>query len=96
MVAAIRNLGRPGIASTSIAAVDLALWDLKAQLADQPLHRLLGAARDAVPVYGSGGFTSLSDDELRAQLGGWVHDQHIPRVKMKIATAGGDRRTQRP
>ena len=55
---AIRNLGRPGICSMAIAAVDVALWDLKAKLLDLPLVVLLGATRDSVDVYGSGGFTS--------------------------------------
>ena len=45
MVAAIRNLGRPGIASMAIAAVDTALWDLKAKLLELPLAALLGRAR---------------------------------------------------
>jgi L-alanine-DL-glutamate epimerase-like enolase superfamily enzyme len=89
MVAAIRNLGRPGIASAAIAAVDIALWDLEARLAGEPLCRHLGAARAEVPIYGSGGFTSLPDDELCAQLAGWVHEQGIPRVKMKTATDHG-------
>jgi L-alanine-DL-glutamate epimerase-like enolase superfamily enzyme len=40
-----------------------------------------------VPIYGSGGFTSLSNDQLADQLGGWVHGQGIPRVKMKIGRA---------
>ncbi len=57
MVGAIRNLGRPGIASTAIAAVDLTLWDLKARLLRLPLCKLPGMAHDLVPVYGSGGFT---------------------------------------
>ncbi len=83
MLAAIRNLGRPGIASMAISAVDAALWDLKAKLLDVALVTLLGAVRDAAPVYGSGGFTSYSDEQLRDQLGGWVA-QGIPRVKMKI------------
>ncbi len=83
MVAAIRNLGRPGIASMAISAVDTALWDLKARLLDVPLVTLLGAVRDAAPVYGSGGFTSYSDRQLRDQLSGWV-EAGIPRVKMKI------------
>ena len=91
MVAAIRNVGRPGIASMAIAAVDIALWDLKAKLNGLALCRLLGMCHDGVAVYGSGGFTSLTDDELVAQLGGWVHDDGIPRVKMKVGTAwGGD------
>jgi L-alanine-DL-glutamate epimerase-like enolase superfamily enzyme len=83
MVRKIRNNGRPGISSMAIAAVDVALWDLKAKLLGLPLFRLLGAVRDEVPVYGSGGFTSYSDEELVRQLAGWV-DRGIPRVKMKI------------
>ena len=46
---ACRNLGRPGLASMAIAAVDTALWDLKARLLDLPLATLLDAAHDAVP-----------------------------------------------
>ncbi|MCQ4211794.1 enolase C-terminal domain-like protein [Streptomyces longispororuber] len=86
---AVRNAGRPGIASCAISAVDLALWDLKARLMDVPLVRLLGAAREAVPVYGSGGFTTYHDTHLAAQLSGWVHGQHIPRVKIKIGEGCG-------
>jgi L-alanine-DL-glutamate epimerase-like enolase superfamily enzyme len=85
MVHAIRNLGRPGIASMAIAAVDAALWDLKARLLDLPLISLLGAARHEAPVYGSGGFTTYSIERLQQQLGSWV-EQGIPRVKMKIGT----------
>jgi L-alanine-DL-glutamate epimerase-like enolase superfamily enzyme len=69
----------------AIAAVDIALWDLKATLLDLPLFRLLSAERTAVPVYGSGGFTSLPLEVLERQLAGWV-EQGIPRVKMKIGT----------
>jgi L-alanine-DL-glutamate epimerase-like enolase superfamily enzyme len=89
MVHAIRNLGRPGISSMAISAVDVALWDLKARLLEVSLVTLLGAAHDAVPVYGSGGFTSYSIDQLQAQLRGWVADG-IPRVKMKIGAHPAD------
>jgi L-alanine-DL-glutamate epimerase-like enolase superfamily enzyme len=80
---ACRNLGRPGAASMAIAAVDTALWDLKARLLDLPLATLLDPVRTAVPVYGSGGFTSYTDERLAEQLGGWAA-QGIPRVKMKV------------
>ena len=83
MVQAIRNLGRPGIASMAIAAVDASLWDLKARLLNLPLVSLLGGVREAAPIYGSGGFTSYSRKQLQQQLGAWVADG-IPRVKMKI------------
>jgi L-alanine-DL-glutamate epimerase-like enolase superfamily enzyme len=90
MVAAVRNIGRPGIAATAISAVDVALWDLKARSMEQPLFALLGPARTEVPIYGSGGFTTYSDQELAEQLGGWAA-QGIPRVKMKIGTDWGTR-----
>ncbi|NKE70778.1 enolase C-terminal domain-like protein [Candidatus Manganitrophus noduliformans] len=83
MVRAVRNLGRPGIASTAIAAVDNALWDLKARLLDLPLVTLLGAVRDGVPAYASGGFTSYSIPQLQKQLGGWIAEG-FSRVKMKV------------
>jgi L-alanine-DL-glutamate epimerase-like enolase superfamily enzyme len=83
MYCSIRNLGRPGIVSTAMAAVDTALWDLKARLLDLPLATLLGTAQEGVPVYGSGGFTSYSIEQLERQLGGWA-EQGIPRVKMKV------------
>jgi L-alanine-DL-glutamate epimerase-like enolase superfamily enzyme len=79
----VRNLGRPGICSMAISAVDCALWDLKARLLGLPLVTLLGQVREAAPIYGSGGFTSYSDRQLVKQLSGWV-GQGIPRVKMKI------------
>lgn len=79
----IRNLGRPGICSMAISAVDCALWDLKARLLDLPLVTLLGQLRDGAPIYGSGGFTSYTDRQLAKQLSGWV-EAGIPCVKMKI------------
>src|SRR5665213_2136029 len=89
MVRSIRNLGRPGICSMAISAVDLALWDAKARAMGQPLHKLLGAIRACVPIYGSGGFTTYSMPELVNQLAGWV-GVGIPRVKMKIGTDWGE------
>lgn len=83
MMRSIRNLGHPGVASMAIAAVDTALWDLKARLLNLPLVSLLGQVRAAVPVYGSGGFTSYSLERLEEQLGGLVNNG-IPRVKMKV------------
>ena len=88
MQKAVRNAGRPGIAACAIAAVDQALWDRKARQLGVPLVDLLGAAHDDVPVYGSGGFCSYSNDRLQEQLAGWV-EQGIPRVKMKLGRDPG-------
>ena len=89
MARAVRNIGRPGVAATAISAVDIALWDLKARLLGCPLPRLLGQARDSVPVYGSGGFTSYNEQQTREQLTGWVAKDRIPRVKIKIGESWG-------
>ena len=91
MMRAVRNLGRDGIAATGIAAVDTALWDLKARLLELPLVSLIGGVRDAVEIYGSGGFTSYSVERLQRQLGGWAADR-IGAVKMKV---GRDARSDR-
>ncbi|MFC5751564.1 enolase C-terminal domain-like protein [Actinomadura rugatobispora] len=91
MCRAVRNAGRPGMCAMAISAVDCALWDLKARRLGLPLHRLLGAVRDEVPVYGSGGFTTYDATRLREQLARWTGDQGIPRVKIKIGEAWGTR-----
>jgi len=67
----------------AISAVDVALWDLKARLLDVSLVGLLGKIRDHVPVYGSGGFTSYSLEQLQNQLSGWAA-AGMRWVKMKI------------
>jgi L-alanine-DL-glutamate epimerase-like enolase superfamily enzyme len=86
MQVAVRNLGRDGIAATAISAVDTALWDLKAKLLGVSLAGLFGRCREAVTIYGSGGFTTYEDDELSSQLSGWVEREGCRSVKMKIGT----------
>ncbi|MEO9138933.1 MAG: enolase C-terminal domain-like protein [Jatrophihabitans sp.] len=89
MVRAIRNLGRPGLVSCAISAVDTALWDLKGKLLDAPVCRLLGVVHGAVPVYGSGGFTTYDEARAREQLEQWVQGWQLPRVKIKIGESWG-------
>ena len=86
MQRAVRNLGREGLAATAISAVDAALYDLKARLLEMPLVGMLGSYRLRVPIYGSGGFTTYSDDELQEQLGAWVAEQGCAYVKMKVGS----------
>lgn len=86
MVGAVRNIGWRGVAANAISAVDIALWDLKAKLLGLPLYKLLGAVRDNVPIYGSGGFTSYSDARLQEQLASWVDDDGCRWVKMKVGS----------
>jgi L-alanine-DL-glutamate epimerase-like enolase superfamily enzyme len=81
----VRNLGTTGISMMAISAVDNALWDLRARLAGLPLVSLLGRVHDGIALYGSGGFTSYDDKQLRAQLGGWA-EQGFRMVKMKVGS----------
>jgi L-alanine-DL-glutamate epimerase-like enolase superfamily enzyme len=83
MVRRTRNLGRSGIVSMALSAVDAALWDLKARILQLPLITLLGSVRKAIPIYGSGGFISYTNQQLEEQLGGWA-SAGISQVKMKI------------
>ncbi len=78
-----RNLGRPGITSMAISAVDVALWDLKAKFLQLPLCRLLGQKRQFLPVYASGGFTSYDPEEIAEKFSEWkAGGYHM--FKMKI------------
>lgn len=71
MSRAVRNSLNTGLCRYAISAVDVALHDLKARLLGVSLADLLGRWHDDVAIYGSGGFTSLSDAELHRQAGGW-------------------------
>jgi L-alanine-DL-glutamate epimerase-like enolase superfamily enzyme len=78
-----RQLGHAGIAAMAISAVDVALWDLKAKLLDVCLADALPRYHESVPIYGSGGFTSYSDEQLREQVRGWV-ERDFHSVKIKV------------
>lgn len=75
--------GQSGYASHAIAAIDLALWDLKGQALGQPCWRLLGGARDEVPVYATFGFAFFERDELAAAAKDWVA-RGFTRLKMTV------------
>src|SRR6059058_5740119 len=77
---AVRNLGQQALCAMAVSAVNIALWDLKARLLGVALADLLGRFHARVPVYGSGGFTSYSNERLAEQLSGWA-EGGIPRVK---------------
>lgn len=86
----VRGIGRKGVAFCAISAVDIARWDLKAKMLDLPLYKLLGAYTERVPVYGSGGWTSYSEQELVAEQARWV-ERGFRAVKMKVAMDFGRR-----
>lgn len=85
MLRQVRNDGGQGICAMAIAALDIALWDLKARLLGCSLSDLVGRSQSSVAVYGSGGFTSYSETQLTRQLSGWV-ECGIKSVKMKVGS----------
>lgn len=95
MLAEVRNDGSGGIASLAVSAINIALWDLKAKLFGCSVTHLLGSAQSSIAAYGSGGFTSYSDDQLQSQLCQWARDG-LKSVKMKIGSepAADPRRVQ--
>lgn len=83
MLDAVRNMGSSGIAAHAISAVDIALWDLKAKLLNVSLCNLWGRAREKIAIYGSGGFTSYTEQQLISQFEGWKK-LGISKFKMKV------------
>jgi L-alanine-DL-glutamate epimerase-like enolase superfamily enzyme len=86
---AVRNQGVTGVAATALAAVDTALWDLKAQLLNISLADLLGKAVMTMPVYGSGGFTTYPNKDLHKQIETW-RQSGITKAKIKIGEHPGE------
>ncbi len=85
-----RNLGTKGLVMQAISAVDMAWWDLKARLLNIPISTLLGQCRSEVPIYGSGGFTTLTDAQLEEQVA-WWQSVGCTAMKIKIGEAWGTR-----
>lgn len=87
---ACRNFGTRGMVMQALSALDIALWDLKARLVDQPLVALFGQCRDTVPIYGSGGFTTLDENQLADQVATWT-SSGCRAMKIKIGQDWGAR-----
>ncbi|GGC36657.1 L-talarate/galactarate dehydratase [Brevibacterium sediminis] len=78
------SVGRSGLSTQAVAAIDIALWDLKAKRAGLPLAKLLGAHRDSVQCYNtSGGYLSMSIDEVLDNTRASV-ERGIGGIKIKV------------
>jgi L-alanine-DL-glutamate epimerase-like enolase superfamily enzyme len=90
-------VGRGGLAAFAIAAVDIALWDLRGLREGKPLYALLGAQARDIPAYGSGVDLPKPLDALLKQTEGFIA-RGLPGVKVKIGRAdpATTRRASRP
>ena len=75
--------GNEGERCDAISAIDLALWDLKAKIADQPLWKLLGSSTNSVKAYASGIDLNLTDDEI-FEFYSRMADKGIDAGKLKV------------
>ena len=87
--------GQTGYASHAIAAIDVALWDIKGKAAGMPVWRLLGGARRRLQIYITFGAEKLDLDETQAVAKDIVAKGYA-RLKMRVGRPGLARRTERP
>lgn len=89
LVAYLRGVGRKGLMFCALSAIDIALWDLKGKILGMPLYKLFGGEQTKIPVYGSGGWTSYSDEELVEEMVGLVKTDGYTNIKFKVGVEGG-------
>ena len=80
-----RNSGFDGETAGEVGKLEYLLTDILAKRADMPFHRFLGALKDSVTVYGSGGSTHLSGADLAGEMEHFMDCGHKT-VKMKVGT----------
>jgi D-arabinonate dehydratase len=78
-------VGRRGLTTRAISAIDIGLWDLRAKVAGMPLYKMLGGFRDRMPTYIAGGYYVEGKGlvELAQEMAGYI-DMGARAVKMKI------------
>src|SRR5271157_3745609 len=87
-------VGQEGLALWGVSAVETALWDLLGHQLNAPVSVLLGLNSTMLPVYGSGGWISYSDEELADEVGSYIK-RRFAGVKIKIGGPSVDWDVQR-
>jgi L-alanine-DL-glutamate epimerase-like enolase superfamily enzyme len=86
--AAAGGAGPGGVFTLALAAIDIALWDIRGKALNQPLWKLLGGARERVPAYASGSLRrTLSLDEV-VTAAGKLEEKGFREAKMQLALPG--------
>jgi len=80
--------GPAGIFTLALSAIDIALWDLRGKLAEQPLWQMLGAKDTLVPTYASGALMrELGTDAIQRSCDRLIKAGY-KQVKMQLALPG--------
>ncbi len=80
--------GAVGLLRWARGLVNIAMWDAKGKQAGKSVRAMIGSVVDSVPVYGSGGWLSYSNDELRDEVTGYVK-RGFTAVKVKVGAREG-------
>jgi L-alanine-DL-glutamate epimerase-like enolase superfamily enzyme len=82
----VRWVGRAGVTHLALAAIDIALWDLRAKAAGLPLWKLLGGAtKEKLEAYNTDvGWLSIAKDDLVAQCKRAIEHDGFRRLKLKV------------
>ena len=83
--------GQTGFGLQALSAIDIALWDLKGKAFGEPVWRLLGGARQHVPLYATFGFNFFDREQLAAAAKLWVAQGYLSPPTWSAPTTGGDR-----
>ena len=78
--------GRRGVTMEAISGVDIAIWDVKAQSLGIPIYQALGATRDSIRAYASGGWAP--GDEAEKEMSGYA-SKGFSAVKMRVVGRDG-------
>lgn len=85
--------GQTGYGMHAVAALDIALWDLKGKILQQPIWKLLGGARPRVPLYATFGFGFLDEEALATSAQACL-EQGFDHLKMVVGHNGMQRRDE--
>ena len=86
--------GNTGLNTCAVAAFNVAMWDAWGHCNGQPVHKLLGCNQDRIPVYGSGGWISYSDEELVDEVVNY-QKRGFTAVKIKVGSPDMERDIRR-
>ena len=85
----IHYVGRGGIASFAISAIDIALWDIRCKAAAQPLYEVAGGANNTCKAYCGGIDLDFSLDKLLRNTNNYLAAGYEA-VKIKVGKADLD------